>query len=113
MSQHWITGEDATGMSGRQSCQSMSPHHVQTLVRRNKIGTQAFPNGRTLLTQSDVQTTRVAADTGKNHRSRVLSASLFDDHSVIFQTGFCEKGYLCLAANTSSPERYHLFTLVA
>lgn len=69
MSHNWITSEEAVSMISKQSHHRVSPHHVQTLVKRSKIGTRAFPDGMTLLKRSDVQATRVATDTGKSQRS--------------------------------------------
>lgn len=68
MKNKWITKAEAVAMISKQSHHSVSPHHVQTLVSRNKIGTRAFPGGVTLLKRSDVEAIRVAADTGKGQR---------------------------------------------
>lgn len=55
-------------MISKQSHHAVSPHHVQTLVDRSKIGTRVFPDGVTLLKRSDVEAIRVAADKGKGKR---------------------------------------------
>lgn len=64
----WITKAEAVSMISKQSHHAVSPHHVQTLVDRSKIGTRVFPDGVTLLKRSDVEAIRVAADKGKGKR---------------------------------------------
>jgi len=68
MSNSWITMAEAVTLISKNSHHQVSPHHVQTLVNRRKIGVRSFYGGVTLLKCSDVKSTRVAVDTGSSHR---------------------------------------------
>ncbi len=68
MSNTWITIAEAVTMISKNSHHPVSLHHVQALVNRGKIGTRSFQGGATLLKRSDVETTRVAGDTGNSLR---------------------------------------------
>jgi len=59
---------EAVTLISKNSHHQVSPHHVQALVNRRKIGVQSFHGGVTLLKCSDVKSTRVAIDTGSSHR---------------------------------------------
>jgi hypothetical protein len=65
MNSNWITTAEAVAMISKKSHHLVSPHHVQTLVNRGKIGVRSFHGGTIFLKRSDVQATRVAAGTGK------------------------------------------------
>ena len=64
MSSNWISTAEAVTIISKHSHHKVSPHHVRTLVSRGKIGTRSSREGTTLLKRSDVEATRVAADTG-------------------------------------------------
>ncbi len=68
MSTKWITTAEAITIVSKNSHHSVSPHHVQTLVNRGKIGTRSLHRGTILLKRSDVEATRVAVGTGNDHR---------------------------------------------
>jgi hypothetical protein len=69
MSHNWITTAEAVTLISKHSHHKVSPHYVQTLVNRGKIGTRSFPKeGAALLKRSDVQATRVAIGTGNSQR---------------------------------------------
>ena len=68
MSNHWITTAEAVTIISKHSHHPVSPHHVQTLVNRGKIGSRSFEGGTTLLKLCDVEATRVAVGTGNDHR---------------------------------------------
>ena len=68
MSNHWITTTEAVTIISKHSHHPVSPHHVQTLVSRGKIGSRSFEGGTTLLKLRDVEATRVAVGTGNDHR---------------------------------------------
>lgn len=68
MSTNWITTAEAATIISKHSHHPVSPHHVQTLVNRGKIGTRSFDGGMKLLKRSDVEATHVAVGTGNNHR---------------------------------------------
>jgi hypothetical protein len=68
MSNNWITITKAVTIISKNSHHPVSPHHVQTLVSRGKIGMRSFNGGTTLLKQSDVESTQVAVGTGNCHR---------------------------------------------
>ena len=68
MSHNWMTTAEAVTMISKHSHHQVSPHYVQTLVNRGKIGTRSFPEGTALLKRSDVQATQVAV--GKGHSQR-------------------------------------------
>ena len=67
MSNNWITTGEAVKIISKHSHHAVSPHHVQTLVQRGKIGSRSFNGGTTLLKRSDVEATHVAIGTGNNH----------------------------------------------
>ena len=67
MNTKWITTTEAVTIISKHSHHPVSPHHVQTLVNRRKIGVRSFHEGATLLKCSDVKSTRVAIHTGKSH----------------------------------------------
>jgi hypothetical protein len=69
MSSNWITLTEAVTIISKNSHHPVSPHHVQTLVSRGKIGTRVFHGRPTLLKQSDVKSVRVAVGTGNNHHN--------------------------------------------
>jgi hypothetical protein len=68
MSTNWITTTKAVTIISKHSHHLVSPHHVQLLVNKGKIGTRSSTEGTTLLKRSDVEATRVARGTGNNHR---------------------------------------------
>jgi len=68
MNSHWITTAEAVAMISKNSHHQVSPHHVQTLVNRGKIGGRSLHGGTILLKRSDVEATRVAVGTGNSHR---------------------------------------------
>ena len=68
MSTKWITTAEAITIVSKNSHHSVSPHHVQTLVNRGKIGTRSLDGGPKLLKRSDVESTRVAVGKGKGQR---------------------------------------------
>ncbi len=70
MSNNWITVAAAVTIISKNSHHSVSPHHIQTLVNRSKIGTRSSDGGTKLLKLSDVEATRVAVGTGNDHRDR-------------------------------------------
>jgi hypothetical protein len=70
MSSNWITTNEAVAIISKNSHHSVSLSHVQILVNRGKIGTRSLSGGDMLLKRSDVETTRVAAGTGSNHRDK-------------------------------------------
>ncbi|GHO93797.1 hypothetical protein KSF_038450 [Reticulibacter mediterranei] len=70
MSSNWITIVEAVAIISKNSHHPVSPSHVQTLVNGGKIGTRSLYGGTAFLKRSDVEATRVAADTGNNHRER-------------------------------------------
>ena len=59
---------EASTLISKNSHHQVSPHYVQTLVNRRKIGVRYFHGGATLMKRSDVQSTRVAINTGGSHR---------------------------------------------
>jgi hypothetical protein len=67
MNNNWISTAEAVTMISKNSHHPVSPHHVQTLVNRGKIGMRYVHGGATLLKRSDVEATRVAAGTGNAH----------------------------------------------
>jgi len=67
MSNNWITAAEAVTIISKKSHHSVSPHHIQTLVNRGKIGTRSSDGGTKLLKLSDVEATRVAVGTGNGH----------------------------------------------
>ncbi len=67
MSSNWITTAEAVTTISKNSHHPVSPHHVQTLVNRGKIGMRSFERGTKLLKRSDVEATRVAVGTGNAH----------------------------------------------
>lgn len=69
MNSNWITTAEAVAMISKNSHHSVSPHHVQKLVNRGKIGMRSFHRGTICLKRSDVEATRVAVGTGNiSHR---------------------------------------------
>jgi hypothetical protein len=71
MNHHWITPAEAVAMISKNSHHPVSPHHVQKLVYKGKIGIRSFHGGPLLLKRSDVEATRVAVGTGAiSHRDR-------------------------------------------
>jgi len=75
MSNTWITHAEAVTIIGKKSHHPVSPQHVQTLVKRGKIGVRSFPSGKQLLKRSNVEATRVAVGTGNLHRRDRTSTS--------------------------------------
>ena len=75
MNSHWITPAEAVAMISKKSHHLVSPHHVQTLVNRGKIGVRSFHGGPIFLKRSDVQVTRVAAGIGNSSHSGLLPKS--------------------------------------
>ncbi len=75
MNSNWITTAEAVAMISKNSHHLVSPHHVQTLVNRGKIGVRSFHGGTIFLKRSDVQVTRVAAGIGNSSRSGWLPKS--------------------------------------
>ena len=69
MSSNWITTTAAVTMISKNSHHSVSPHHIQKLVNRGKIGTRSLHGGEPLLKRSDVEATRVAVGTGNTSHS--------------------------------------------
>ncbi|TMC20502.1 MAG: hypothetical protein E6J34_12500 [Chloroflexi bacterium] len=69
MSNNWITTGEAVKIISKHSHHAVSPHHVQTLVQRGKIGSRSSQGGTQLLKRSDVKATRVAVGTGNDHRT--------------------------------------------
>lgn len=69
MSNNWISTVEAIRIISKHSHHSVSPHHVQMLVNKGKIGTRSSHGGTTLLKRSDVEATRVAVGTGHGHRT--------------------------------------------
>jgi len=67
MSNNWITTAEAVTIISKNSHHSVSPHHIQTLVNRGKIGTRSSDGGMTFLKLSDVEATHVAVGTGNVH----------------------------------------------
>ena len=67
MNSNWITTAEAVAMISKKSHHLVSPHHVQTLVNRGKIGVRVFRDGKQLLKRSNVEATRVAVGTGNLH----------------------------------------------
>ena len=67
MNTSWITSAEAVTIISKHSHHTVSPHHVQTLVNRGKIGTRSFA-GTELLKRSDVEATYVAVGIGHDHR---------------------------------------------
>ena len=63
MSNNWITMAEAVTLVSKNSHHQVSPHHIQALVNRRKIGVRSFQGGANLLKCSDVKSTRVAIDT--------------------------------------------------
>lgn len=71
MSNNWITTAEAVTIISKNSHHPVSPHHVQTLVQRGKIGSRSLNGGPPLLKSRDVKATRVAIGTGnRHHRDR-------------------------------------------
>ena len=68
MSSNWITLAEAVATISKNSHHPVSPHHVQTLVNRGKIGTRSLHEGTIFLNRSDVEATRVAAGIGNSSR---------------------------------------------
>jgi hypothetical protein len=68
MSNNWMTMAEAVTVISKNSHHQVSPHHVQTLVNRRKIGARSFHGETTFLKCSDVKSTRVAINTGSSHR---------------------------------------------
>ena len=66
MNTKWITTTEAVTIISKHSHHPVSPHHVQTLVNRGKIGTRSF-GGTELLKRSDVEATHVALGIGNDH----------------------------------------------
>lgn len=66
MSTSWITTAEAVTIISKHSRHPVSPHHIQTLVSRGKIGTRFF-GGTELLKRSDVEATHVAVGIGNGH----------------------------------------------
>ena len=66
MNTKWITTTEAVTIISKHSHHPVSPHHVQTLVSRGKIGTRSF-GGTELLKRSDVEATHVAVGIGNDH----------------------------------------------
>ena len=75
MSTNWITTAEAVAIISKHSHHPVSPHHVQTLVNRGKIGTRSSDRGTKLLKRSDVESTRVAVGTGNRHRGNRAETS--------------------------------------
>ena len=75
MNSHWITPAEAVAMISKKSHHPVSPHHVQTLVNRGKIGVRSFHGGPIFLKRSDVHVTRVAAGIGNSRHSGLLPKS--------------------------------------
>ncbi len=75
MSKNLITTGEAVAIISKNSHHSVTPHYVQTLVNRGKIGIRSFHGGTTLLKRSDVESARVAADKGNKHRRDRAEAS--------------------------------------
>jgi len=72
MSNNWITTAEAVTIISKNSHHLVSPHHIQTLINRGKIGTRSSDGGTQLLKLSDVEATRVAVGTGSvHHKDRV------------------------------------------
>ena len=69
MNSNWITTAEAVAMISKKSHHLVSPHHVQMLVNKGKIGTRSSHGETTLLKRSDVEATRVAVGTGHGHRT--------------------------------------------
>ncbi|QBD81530.1 hypothetical protein EPA93_38405 [Ktedonosporobacter rubrisoli] len=69
MSNNWITTAEAAATISKNSHHTVSLHHVQRLLHRGKIRTRSMQGGMIFLKWSDVQTTRVAADTGRNNHA--------------------------------------------
>jgi len=67
MSKNWITAAEAVTIISKNSHHSVSPHHIQTLVNRGKIGTRSSDGETTFLKLSDVEATRVAVSIGNVH----------------------------------------------
>lgn len=67
MNTNWITTAKAVTIISKHSHHPVTPHHVQTLVNRGKIGTRSFDGGMKLLKRSDVEATRVAVGIGNDH----------------------------------------------
>ena len=76
MSTKWITTAEAITIVSKNSHHSVSPHHVQTLVNRGKIGTRSLHRGTILLKRSDVASTRVAVGTGSSQRENRAGGSV-------------------------------------
>lgn len=71
MSSNWITITEAVTTVSKNSHHRVSPHYIQILVNRGKIGARSLHGGMMLLKRSDVEATRVAADIGNsNHGDR-------------------------------------------
>lgn len=71
MSSNWITTAEAVAMISKNSHHRVSPHHVQKLVNKGKIGTRPLHGGTLFFKRSDVEATRVAVGTGNiSHRDR-------------------------------------------
>ncbi|MBE3559770.1 MAG: hypothetical protein IMW89_11180 [Ktedonobacteraceae bacterium] len=68
MKSNWMTTAEAVSMISKNSHHLVSPHHVQALVNRGKIGTRFLQGGTVFLKRSDVETTRVAAGIGNSSR---------------------------------------------
>jgi hypothetical protein len=68
MNTNWITTAEAVTIISKHSHHLVSPHYVQMLVNRGKIGTRSFDGGMKLLKRSDVEATRVAVGLGNDHR---------------------------------------------
>ncbi len=67
MSNNWMTTAEAVTVISKHSHHAVSPHYVQTLVNRGKIGTRSSYGGTIVFKRSDVEATRVAAGRGKTH----------------------------------------------
>jgi hypothetical protein len=77
MSNNWITTAEAVTIISKNSHHSVSPHHIQTLVNRGKIGTRSSDEGTQLFKLSDVEATRVAVGTGSvHHKDRARTEKL-------------------------------------
>jgi hypothetical protein len=71
MNHNWITITEAVAMISKNSHHPVSPHHVQKLVYRGKIGIRSLHGEMLFLKRSDVEATRVAVGTGTiTHKDR-------------------------------------------
>jgi hypothetical protein len=75
MNTNWITTAEAVTIISKHSHHPVTPHHVQTLVNRGKIGTRSFDGGMNLLKRSDVEATRVAVGIGNDHHRDKVETS--------------------------------------